>query len=199
MNMEEQISDEEIARLCKRGSVVEVKAALTVITQQKREIEAQLGAKKNDLRAVRGEFVRSGLDHRAAQIEATATGDHDWRTRAMRALTFKDRAIANLKMRLRELHAAATPRALAVPVKESKPLPAAPERTVVVLRGSVDEVADEMQSWLDDGWSSLNTVMCGDALLVVFRRDFEPADAVDFSDDDAKGASPLRVLDELNR
>lgn len=155
--------------LCASGTFTEVRAALDVIIQDKIDVQAQLSLSKSDMTAVRGALLRSGEDPRQAQVQATASTDQDWRGRAVRAVMTMDAKIRRLNARITELHGSAGQ-------KQKQPGTVSPRQAVAVSQRTLLELAEFIQSWLDDGWSVVQSVSHEDGVVLVMRNDY-PAKA----------------------
>jgi alkanesulfonate monooxygenase SsuD/methylene tetrahydromethanopterin reductase-like flavin-dependent oxidoreductase (luciferase family) len=161
--MNDDLTPEQIAKLCQGSDRAAILEALDRLKQDKRKIEAQLMAAKSGMLDVRSTLLAQGWDPRQAQIEATASNSQNWLSAAKRALLKKDRQLMTLKTRLRELSGG----------RDSTAGKVMPERKAVVLRGTPEELADQVQVWLDDGWSSLTAItLDANTAIVVFRQDF---------------------------
>jgi hypothetical protein len=142
----------------------EVRAALDGLIADKINIQAQLSASKSDMASVRGELLRNGEDPRHAQVQATASTDQEWRGRAVRAVMSIDAKIRRLNARVVDLTSGgAKQRPVGSP---------ASRQAVAVTHRPLMELAEFAQSWLDDGWSLMQSIPHPDGLVLIMRNDF---------------------------
>lgn len=167
-NAIDKVSNADVAKACASGDEKQIRSALALVVADKKEIEMQLAASKIQMLATRSTLVEGGSDHRHAQIEATASVDVAWRGRAVQAAMIKDRQILRLNGALSVL--------LKAPRSKGQKVTAMPERKAVAFRfadGDIYDAADQIESWLTDGWSSISVIPHPDGAIVIFRRDFD--------------------------
>lgn len=140
------ITEEQVDEVIESGDAPALKKLHAALVEKKQSIMIQLaGAKGRDLRN-------------------ECEPDHDWRSRATTAQLIVDKCIAKVKARISELAAA-----------HRKQRPSAPMRRVDVLRGTPDEIANELQEFLAGGWSATSTIVMPDGTLIaMFRGDYVP-------------------------
>jgi hypothetical protein len=157
------VTNETVARLFHEKDFAGIREALAALIQSKQRIEAQLAEAKGQMTEVRSEMLRAGEDPRQAQILATATTDHAWRGSAVAALKRIDGRIAKLREALRGY----------VPEKTSVTGKPVPDRMAVVMRGTAEEIAQNIHGWMGDGWSPVQSLLTPDAaVIIVMRKDF---------------------------
>lgn len=148
--------DAAVAHLCASGTLIEVDVALRACVEAKLRIQAQLSQSKSDMLQVRSDLISRGQNERKAQVNATASTDVEWRGRATRAAMAIDGRIVKLKERRR---------ALLIGTKEKTRL------AVAVRDKTLEQLAEFVQSWLDDGWSLMQSVQHPEGLVLVLRFD----------------------------
>lgn len=149
--------------LCASGTMTEIRAALDQLIQTKIDIQAQLSLSKSDMASVRGDLLREGEDPRRAQVLATASTDQDWRGSAVRAVMTIDGKIRRLNARIADLNGA--------PPKKGESPRVGVRQAVAVSARPLSDLAEFVQSWLDDGWSLMQSVPHPDGVVLVMRLD----------------------------
>lgn len=155
------VDGQRMQYLCASGTMAEVRGALDAIIADKINVQAQLSLSKSDMASVRGELLRDGEDPRRAQVQATASTDQDWRGRAVRAVMAMDAKIRRLNARVIELGG----------VTKKQPGSPASRQAVAVTQRSIAELAEFVQSWLDDGWSVMQSIAHPEGVVLVMRLD----------------------------
>lgn len=174
MDASTNVTAEVVTRLIETKDFAGIRTALDTLLQVKTRIEAQLAESKGQMAEVRSELLRAGEDPRIAQITATGSTDQGWRGRAVGALKGIDGKMGRLRSALRSN---------VVPEKASNTGKAMPERKAICMHGTPEEITDNIQSWIDDGWSPVQTLACPrtckttgvalpPAVIVVLRKDF---------------------------
>jgi len=162
-----QATNEEVARVAAGADEQAMRQLLARLVAEKLEIQSQLSDSKAQMTAARGNLLADGVGPREAQVRATSTTDQAWRGRAVHAVTVKDKQITRLRGALAALVGggrAGTPqgpgarKAVAFPFADT----------------DIFETASKLQSFIDEGWSSVSVVPHPEGVIVVFRKDFEP-------------------------
>lgn len=128
-----KITTDEVMHVIKNGTEAELRTLRTALTEKKRAIEASLAEDKADMFEERRALIEQGRSLRDAVITATASTDYEWRGRAAAAHRWTDGQIVRVDTRLHELCGG--------PIT----------KTVTILRGSVNDIAAQIQAHLDTG------------------------------------------------
>ncbi len=175
MNNSPMITEDQVDEVIATGDVAELRRLLVALISKKQSIQIQLAESKNQMMAVRAHLTDSGSGPREAQVQATATTDHEWRGRATTAVLITDKCIARVRARIHELGQQPTTTKAAKPEAATKPRAPAPMRRVDVLRGTPEEIAKELQEFVSGGWSATSTIVMPDGTLIaMFRGDYVP-------------------------
>ena len=156
------IDAERLQYLLATGTLAEVRCAIEFLVQTKLDIQAQLSLSKSDMSSVRSELLAQGEDPRHAQVRATASTDQDWRGRAVRAVMTIDGKIRRLNARIVALNGG---------LRTQNGAPVAVRQAVAVSHRPLAELAEFVQSWLDDGWSVMQSIPHAEGLVLVMRQD----------------------------
>ena len=168
----EPLTNEVISRLIAGDDLAAIRDARDDLMQAKFRIEAELAQSRGQMEQVRSDLLRSGEDPRMAQLTATGTTDRAWRGSTVAAVKRIDAKLSRLKARLRQ----DVPQA-----KSSATGKLVPLRHVVVMEGAAEEIAENLRSWIDDGWSQVGSLVLrplGPAgepavVLLTVRKDYE--------------------------
>lgn len=156
--MSDQLTGEMISDLCAGSDVEAIKAALREINLSRLSIEQQLSKAKGRVKERIAELVRTGAEPRHADILAKSSEDPAWRASAVTAQKRCETRSARLRARLAELPG--TPQNAT----------ARPDRQAVLMRGTSDEIRENLQSWLDDGYQPNSSAVLSDGVLFVMKR-----------------------------
>ena len=137
--------------------------------QENIQIQADLGEDKRGMMADRADYLADGATSKEAQIKASATTDFEWRSRAVYAAAVRQQMIAFINQRLRDIQ---TARNAQSGQRSTGAVP--PERMVIEIANArtLSDARAFVQSWIDEGWSTVGVIPRHDGTLLVLRKDF---------------------------
>lgn len=142
------------------------------LVQENIQIQADLAEDKRGMLAERADYLADGETGRSAQIKASAGTDFAWRGRAAYASSVRQQVIAQINVRLCAFQTAREANNAQAP-KKAKTVEV-PARIVVALgrERSLENARAFVQSWIDEGWSTIGVIPHHEGTLVIFRKDF---------------------------